>query len=84
MQHLQGQRRIVLHMPATSVGRLRQSVLGVNHARSAGLKIRSAFMGMAKETGNESETSKFWGFVYGLRKCFFQGDGEASVPESKD
>ena len=67
-QHLQRQRRIVLRMPATSVERLKQSVLGVNHVKNAGRRIRSVFMEMAKETRNESETSNILDFLHGLRE----------------
>jgi hypothetical protein len=59
-------------MHATSVGRLRQSVLGVNHARSAGRKARSAFMERAKETRNESETSNFLEIVHGTKYVSFR------------
>jgi hypothetical protein len=44
-------------MPATSAGRLRQSVQEVSHAISVGMKVKSAYMEMVREIRRKSETS---------------------------
>jgi predicted RNase H-like nuclease (RuvC/YqgF family) len=45
-------------MPATSVGRLRQSAQGVSHVINVGTKVKSASMEMVRETRRKSDTPK--------------------------